>query len=203
MTITDEMVEAYIAKFREFWPGSHPTKEDAKLLLKAALAAEFGDEENPRYTTKRLQAEIARAEYRVISELFGSSVMTVPRAFRIGQPVEKFTGDYTAKGEVRGIFAMKSGPVRYVVEHQAEGGGSFCHIYSEKNLRPQQPHRIVVNISGTMTDAHVNKEAISELIAKARAAYDAMSPEEKAKHDQAQRESFARANISTGNPRFD
>lgn len=55
--------------------------------------------------------------------------------FDYGDPVEKFTGDYTAKGEVVGRFFMKSGAVRYVVEHQAEGGGSFCHIYSGKNLR--------------------------------------------------------------------
>jgi hypothetical protein len=55
--------------------------------------------------------------------------------FDYGDPVEKFTGDYTAKGEVVGRFFMKSGAARYVVEHQAEGGGSFCHIYSGKNLR--------------------------------------------------------------------
>lgn len=56
--------------------------------------------------------------------------------FEIGQTVEKFTGDYAAKGEVRGIFTMTSGAVRYAVEHKAEGGGSFCHIYSARNLRP-------------------------------------------------------------------
>jgi hypothetical protein len=55
--------------------------------------------------------------------------------FKIGDLVEKHTGDYRAKGEVRGVFTMSSGAVRYVVEHKAEGGGSFCHIYSGQNLR--------------------------------------------------------------------
>lgn len=55
--------------------------------------------------------------------------------FKIGDRVEKHTGDYRAKGEIRGIFTMSSGAIRYVVEHKAEGGGSFCHIYSAANLR--------------------------------------------------------------------
>lgn len=38
---------------------------------------------------------------------------------------------------------------------------------------------------------------------KAKAVYAALSAEEKAEHDRRQRESFARANISTGDPRFD
>jgi hypothetical protein len=59
--------------------------------------------------------------------------------FKIGDRVEKYTGDYRAKGEIRGIFTMSSGAVRYVVEHKAEGGGSFCHIYSAANLRAPQP----------------------------------------------------------------
>ncbi|MUO77668.1 hypothetical protein GOZ78_01975 [Agrobacterium vitis] len=42
-----------------------------------------------------------------------------------------------------------------------------------------------------------------ELIAKAKATYDAMSPEEKARHDQAQRESFLRGMMPTGDPRLD
>ena len=54
--------------------------------------------------------------------------------YQIGDQVEKYTGDYRARGEIRGIFTMKNGAVRYVVEHKAEGG-SFCHIYSENNLR--------------------------------------------------------------------
>jgi len=56
----------------------------------------------------------------------------IPPVFMIGEQVEKHTGDYTARGEVRAVFALKNGAIRFVVEHQAEGGGSFCHIYSEK-----------------------------------------------------------------------
>jgi hypothetical protein len=59
----------------------------------------------------------------------------VTSEFKIGDLVEKHTGDYRAKGEVRGVFTMSRGAVRYVVEHKAEGGGSFCHIYSGQNLR--------------------------------------------------------------------
>lgn len=55
--------------------------------------------------------------------------------FMVGDQVEKFTGDYRARGEVRGIFVMKKGALRYVVEHEVAGGGSFCHIYSEGQLR--------------------------------------------------------------------
>jgi hypothetical protein len=55
--------------------------------------------------------------------------------FNMGDLVEKHTGDYRAQGEVRGVFTISNGAVRYVVEHKAEGGGSFCHIYSGQNLR--------------------------------------------------------------------
>jgi len=40
MTVTDEMVKAYRAKFRELWPGSMPSSTDAKVLLEAALAVQ-------------------------------------------------------------------------------------------------------------------------------------------------------------------
>lgn len=55
--------------------------------------------------------------------------------YKIGDKVEKFTGDYRAIGEVRGVFTLSNGAVRYCVEHKAEGGGSFVHIYSAKNIR--------------------------------------------------------------------
>lgn len=68
------------------------------------------------------------------SVMLGTCVVVIPPVYQVGDIVEKCTGDYRAKGQIRGMFAMKSGQVRYVVEHQAEGGGSFCHIYSEANL---------------------------------------------------------------------
>lgn len=74
-----------------------------------------------------------------LDKMLGLCALVVPQPFSIGDQVEKHTGDYRAKGEVRGIFAMTNGAIRYVVEHRAEGGGSFCHIYSEKNLRKVEP----------------------------------------------------------------
>ncbi|WP_202032423.1 hypothetical protein [Agrobacterium vitis] len=131
------------------------------------------------------------------TELFGLCALPVPMPFTIGDLVEKYTGDYTAKGEVRGIFATTRGAVRYVVEHQADGGGSFCHIYSEKNLRPARRFAVLP------TDCPAASPEMLESIAKAKAIYDAMSPEEKARHDQAQRESFLRGMMPTGDPRLD
>lgn len=89
---------------------------------------------------KTLSAMEARAyetgRKHAIEEMLGTNVAVIPKpAFQFEEQVEKCTGDYTARGEVRGIFPMKNGVIRFVVEHQAEGGGSFCHIYSEKNLR--------------------------------------------------------------------
>ncbi|WP_197434739.1 hypothetical protein [Agrobacterium vitis] len=131
------------------------------------------------------------------TELFGLCALPIPMPFAIGDLVEKHTGDYTAKGEVRGIFATTRGAVRYVVEHQADGGGSFCHIYSEKNLRPARRFAVLP------TDCPATSPELLELIAKAKATYEAMSPEEKARHDQAQRESFLRSMMPTGDPRLD
>lgn len=55
-------------------------------------------------------------------------------SFKIGDKVIKVTGDYRIGGEVRSVFTMANGAVRYVVEHKAEGGGSFLHIYAAHNL---------------------------------------------------------------------
>jgi len=54
--------------------------------------------------------------------------------FEIGDKVEKVTGDYRIKGEVRSVFTKANGETRLVVEHRAEGGGSFLHIYGPANL---------------------------------------------------------------------
>ena len=52
----------------------------------------------------------------------------------LGEEVMKVTGDYRIRGTVRSRFAMGNGAVRYAVEHRAEGGGSFLHVYSRTNL---------------------------------------------------------------------
>jgi len=54
--------------------------------------------------------------------------------FVVGDKVRKVTGEYRINGEVRAVFTKADGTVRLVVEHNAEGGGSFLHIYSEANL---------------------------------------------------------------------
>lgn len=54
--------------------------------------------------------------------------------YKVGDKVRKVTGDYQIVGVVRSVFEMENGNTRLVVEHKAEGGGSFLHIYSEKNL---------------------------------------------------------------------
>ena len=57
--------------------------------------------------------------------------------FALFDQVEKYTGDYQAPGVVVAVFTVvPEGPWRYVVRHEAQGGGSFCHIYSGANLRP-------------------------------------------------------------------
>lgn len=56
--------------------------------------------------------------------------------FEVGDKVWKTSGDYHIGGEVRSVFTKKNGAVRVVVEHEAEGGGSFLHIYGEDNLEP-------------------------------------------------------------------
>ena len=56
------------------------------------------------------------------------------RDFQIGDRVLKVTGDYRIYGEVRSVFQKADGATRLVVEHKAEGGGSFLHIYGPNNL---------------------------------------------------------------------
>ena len=59
--------------------------------------------------------------------------------FNLGASVEKYSGDYSAFGVVVAQFEIEPEKRRYVVKHRAEGGGSFCHIYSAANLRLALP----------------------------------------------------------------
>ncbi|WP_234911306.1 hypothetical protein [Allorhizobium taibaishanense] len=110
---------------RGIWFGATDWHPEPQWLLKAFDVEKGADRD---FALKDFGKPLA-------AELFGYSALPVPAPFKIGDMVEKYTGDYSARGEVRGIFATTRGAVRYVVEHQAEGGGSFCHIYSEHNLR--------------------------------------------------------------------
>jgi len=56
--------------------------------------------------------------------------------FPLWADVEKHTGDYKAPGRIVARFNLyPGGPRRFVVRHEAQGGGFFCHIYSAANLR--------------------------------------------------------------------
>ena len=62
--------------------------------------------------------------------------MTESPIFRVGQRVEKFTGDYRARGEVRSVFETVPGVWRVVVRHDLpDDNGWFLHIYSAANLQ--------------------------------------------------------------------
>lgn len=54
--------------------------------------------------------------------------------YTIGDYVKKVTGEYQIYGTVVSIFKKMDGATRLVVEHIAEGGGSFLHIYGPSNL---------------------------------------------------------------------
>lgn len=54
--------------------------------------------------------------------------------FKIGDKVEKCTGDYHLTGVVVAAFTTLSGKERFVVEHSPIAPG-MLHIYSTQNLR--------------------------------------------------------------------
>lgn len=55
--------------------------------------------------------------------------------FKLGQRVEKFTGDYKLEGVVVSVFLTLADRERYVVEHEP----GFLHIYGPNNLREASP----------------------------------------------------------------
>jgi hypothetical protein len=55
--------------------------------------------------------------------------------FKVGDLVEKYTGDYQISGYIVAVFSTCSGNIRYVVEHFK----GLLHIYSAANLRPAEP----------------------------------------------------------------
>ena len=79
---------------------------------------------------KKSAAELAE---RIVQEHNAVRESHAP-GFRVGQRVKKVTGEYHISGEVRSVFTKADGVVRLVVEHQAEGGGSFLHVYGPNNL---------------------------------------------------------------------
>lgn len=57
--------------------------------------------------------------------------------FRVGDQVEKITGDYRFDGEVRAVFEKRSGQVRLVVEDDR----GILHIYNPTQLRHAQERK--------------------------------------------------------------
>lgn len=53
--------------------------------------------------------------------------------YRIGQKVETIGGERFT-GEVRAVFTTKRGALRYVIEHELQGGGAFLRCYSDADL---------------------------------------------------------------------
>lgn len=49
----------------------------------------------------------------------------------------------------------------------------------------------------------LSTEALAEMVRQAKARYDAMTPEERKAHDEAQRASYVRCMMPTGDPNFD
>jgi hypothetical protein len=102
---------------------------DVMKLRRRAMEGEFGasSEESDEWAKSPDGQETFR---RLTKD------MTAKHKFQIGQPVFKWTGDFTGRGIVRGIAANGAGKVRYLVGHKVEGGtGEFLHIYAEGNLR--------------------------------------------------------------------
>ena len=56
---------------------------------------------------------------------------------------------------------------------------------------------------GLIASAKEARGGLSELLAQAKARYDALSSEDKAEHDRKQRESWVRGMMTTGDPRLD
>lgn len=54
-------------------------------------------------------------------------------SFRLGQLVEKYTGDYQVVGEVRAVFWTRAGKLRYVVELDPCPG--LLYIFNQTQLR--------------------------------------------------------------------
>ena len=59
--------------------------------------------------------------------------------FRVGDYVEKFTGDYVWAGRIASVFLTSTGKERIVVEHNVQKG-VVLHIYAPSNLRKTKSH---------------------------------------------------------------
>ncbi|WP_234891478.1 hypothetical protein [Agrobacterium vitis] len=64
MEITQETLSSACAALIARGKGNNVTIADIRAMLEAAFSTEFGNEEQPRYTTRRLREEIAKAEER-------------------------------------------------------------------------------------------------------------------------------------------
>lgn len=91
---------------------------------------------NSLWALGKTELALLRIKDAVVQNL--PPVEPVKEPLKVGDRVKKIKG-YTITGEVRGLFTMKSGAERVVVEIAAEGGGSFNHIYNAEQLEKIQP----------------------------------------------------------------
>lgn len=118
---------------------------------------------------------------------------------------------YAQEGTQQIILTPESAPERAILNllHQPRDitvtRGSFTETvggYLRKSLEEESTF-IVLSRPVDPPTSDARQVDIVNLALKSKAVYDAMSPEEKAAHDQAQRESFVRGMMPTGDPRLD
>jgi len=149
--LTGATTEPYAGKYQDQQAGPQPARDDAPEEIGAAKVAALADvlkvklPELVAIAFTRFKAELRRivpglsdAEWDELKreEDQRRAACGMARMARLltGDKVQKVGGDYTFVGVVVSVFWKRSGHVRYVVEDDR----GILHIFSEKNLAPQE-----------------------------------------------------------------
>lgn len=98
MLVTNKMLDAACLAINERGKGNNVTIPDVDTMLQAALAAEFGSEEKPRYTTHRLREEIRKAEERGRQqEREAASAAAAPSGDPLELPYKNWRGEVSTR----------------------------------------------------------------------------------------------------------